>query len=109
MKNRVYCKVAGRTPYEIMFRIKPDIHHIRALGSLAFCHVPKSKRKKLMVNCRMAFLIGYREDVVGYHIYFPTEHKTGFVSDVKINEAIKYSHRYESGYKRKVNTWLQTF
>ena len=109
MKNRVYCKVAGRTPYEIMFRIKPDIHHIRALGSLAFCHVPKSKRKKLMVNCRMGFLIGYREDVVGCHIYFPTEHKTGFVSDVKINEAIKYSHRYESGYKRKVNTWLQTF
>ena len=31
------------------------------------------------------------------------------MSGVKVNEAIKYSHRYESGYKRKVNTWLQTF
>ncbi|CAH0519667.1 unnamed protein product [Peronospora belbahrii] len=77
VKNRVYCKGAGRTPYEIMFRTKPDLHHIRAFGSLAFCHVPKSKWKKFLVNCRMGFLIGYREDVVGCHIYFPTEHKTG--------------------------------
>lgn len=109
VKNRVYCKGAGRTPYEMIFRTKPDIHHIRALGSLAFCHVPKSKRKKLMMDCRMGFLIGYREDVVSCHIYFPTEHKTGFVLDVKINEAIKYCDRYDSGYKRRVNTWLQTF
>ncbi|OWY93344.1 Integrase, catalytic core protein, partial [Phytophthora megakarya] len=109
VKNRVFCKGAGRTPYELMFDSKPDIHHIRAFGSLAYCHTPKSKRKKLSMNCRVGFLLGYREDVVGCNVYFPTEHKTGFVSDVNINESIKYKDRYESGFKVKVDKWLRTF
>ncbi|GMF47884.1 unnamed protein product [Phytophthora fragariaefolia] len=109
VKNRVFCKGAGCTPYEMMFDSKPDIHHIRAFGSLAYCYTPKSKLKKFAMNCKMGFLIGYREDVVGCRVYFPTEHKKGFVSDVKINEAIKYKDRHESGYKGKVNKWLQTF
>ncbi|GMF43837.1 unnamed protein product [Phytophthora fragariaefolia] len=109
VKNRVFCKGAGCTPYEMTFDSKPDIRHIRAFGSLAYCHTPKSKRKKFAMNCKMEFLIGYREDLVGCQVYFPTEHKKGFVSDVKINEAIKYKDRHESGYKGKVNKWLQTF
>ncbi|KAG6958235.1 hypothetical protein JG687_00009509 [Phytophthora cactorum] len=109
VKNRVFCKGACRTPYELMFGTKPDIHHIRAFGSLAYCHTPKSKRKKLSMNCRIGFLIGYREDVVGCQVYFPTEHKRGFVSVVRINEQIKYSDRYEKGFKMKVDKWLQTF
>ncbi|GMF35188.1 unnamed protein product [Phytophthora fragariaefolia] len=109
VKNRVFCKGSGSTPYELMFGSKPDLHHIRAFGSLAFCHTPTSKRKKLAMNCRIGFLLGYREDVVGCHVYFPTEHKKGFVSDVEINEAIKYKDRVERGYRIKVNRWLQTF
>ncbi|KAE9224944.1 hypothetical protein PF004_g12068 [Phytophthora fragariae] len=109
VKNRVFCKGAGCTPYELMFGSKPDIHHVRAFGSVTYCHTPVSKRKKLSVNCRIGFLIGYREDVVGCHVYFPTEHKRGFVSDVKINEQIKYKDRYQKGFKMKVNKWLQTF
>ncbi|KAG3126054.1 hypothetical protein PI124_g22602 [Phytophthora idaei] len=50
VKNRVFCKGAGRTPYELMFGTKPDIHRIRAFGSLAYCHTPKAKRKKLSMN-----------------------------------------------------------
>ncbi|KAE9182202.1 hypothetical protein PF004_g24314 [Phytophthora fragariae] len=109
VKNRVFCKGAGCTPYELMFGSKPDIHHVRAFGSVTYCHTPVSKRKKLSVKCSIGFLIGYREDVVGCHIYFPTEHKRGFVSDVKINEQIKYKDRYQKGFKMKVDKWLQTF
>ena len=71
VKNRVYCEGAGRAPYEMMFRTKPDIHHIRVFGSLALSHVPKSKRKKLMMNCRMLFLIGYCDGVVGRQFLCP--------------------------------------
>ncbi|GMF18398.1 unnamed protein product [Phytophthora fragariaefolia] len=41
-------------------------------------------------------------------MYFPTKHNKGFVSDVKINEAIKYKVRHESGYKGNMHKWLQT-
>ncbi|KAJ8544544.1 hypothetical protein ON010_g11724 [Phytophthora cinnamomi] len=86
-----------------------DLHHIRAFGSLAFCHTLMSKREKLAMHCKMIFLLGYHEDVVGCHVYFPTECKKGFVSDVEINEAIKYKARFKRGYRTKVNRWLQTF
>ncbi|KAG6612762.1 Integrase, catalytic core protein [Phytophthora cinnamomi] len=42
-------------------------------------------------------------------VYFPTEHQKGFVADVKVNEVIKFKDRYDSGFKTKVNRWLQTF
>ena len=32
----------------------------------------------------------------------------GYVSDVKINEAIKYKDRFDRGYTSKVRRWLQT-
>ncbi|KAG6623897.1 Integrase catalytic core protein [Phytophthora cinnamomi] len=47
--------------------------------------------------------------IVHTKVYFPTEHQKGFVADVKVNEAIKYKDRYDSGFKTKVNRWLQTF
>ncbi|OWZ09602.1 Copia type Polyprotein [Phytophthora megakarya] len=53
VKNRVFCKGAGRTPYELMYGSKPDIHHVRVFGSLTYCHTPKEKRTKLAMNCRM--------------------------------------------------------
>ncbi|TDH73147.1 uncharacterized protein CCR75_003023 [Bremia lactucae] len=57
----------------------------------------------------MGFLLGYRESDVDCHEYFPTEHKKGFVSDVMINELVKYKDRYESSYMTKVKKWLHTF
>ncbi|GMF53554.1 unnamed protein product, partial [Phytophthora fragariaefolia] len=47
VKNRVFCKGAGCTPYEMMFDSKPDIHHIRAFGSLAYCHTPKLQAEEV--------------------------------------------------------------
>ncbi|POM61258.1 Retrotransposon nucleocapsid protein [Phytophthora palmivora] len=109
IKNRVFCKGAGRTPYEKVYGTKPDLHHLRTFGSLVYCHTPVAKRTKLAVNCKVGFLIGYQEDVVGCQVYFPTEHQKGFVADVKVNESIKYKDRYGSTFKTKVNKWLQTF
>ncbi|OWY91551.1 Copia type Polyprotein, partial [Phytophthora megakarya] len=109
LKNRVFCKGAGRTPYEMMYGARPDLHHIRAFGSLVYCHTPIAKWTKLSMNCKVGFPIGYQEDVVGCQVYFPTEHKKGFVADVKVNETIKYKDRYGTAFKTKVNKWLQTF
>ncbi|POM77591.1 Integrase catalytic core protein [Phytophthora palmivora] len=101
IKNRVFCKGAGRTPYEMVYGTKPDLHHLRTFGSLVYCHAPVAKRTKLAVNCKVGFLIGYQEDVVGCQVYFPTEHQKGFVADVKVNESIKYKDRYGSTFKTK--------
>ena len=67
------------------------------------------EEEKIEHELQNGFLLGYREDVVGCHVCFPTEHKKGFVSDVKINEFVKYKDHYESSYLTKVKKWLHTF
>ncbi|KAJ0391316.1 hypothetical protein ATCC90586_012095 [Pythium insidiosum] len=74
IKNRVYCKAAGAVPYTKMFGIKPDIHHIRKFGALAYVHVPDTPdRRREMHNAKIGYLLGYVEDVVGCLVYFPGE------------------------------------
>ena len=75
IKNRVCCKGAACTPYETLFDSKPDIHHLRVFGSVTQIHIPVSKRKKMSMNCRIGFLLGYSEDIVGCNVYFPPSTK----------------------------------
>ncbi|KAG6610397.1 Copia type Polyprotein [Phytophthora cinnamomi] len=89
--------------------VEADIHHIHAFGSVTYSYTPVSKRKKLSVNCCIGFLIGCRDDALGCHVYFPTVHKRGILSDIKINEQMKYRDCYQMGLKMKVYKWLQTF
>ena len=50
----------------MMFGAKPDIHHIRKFGYLAYVHIPVSlRRKKHDMHVKIGFELGYAEDVVG--------------------------------------------
>ena len=104
----MFCKGAGPTPYELMFGYRLNIHHIRSFESLIFCHVPTSKRKRLDMNCRLGYLLGYRENVVGCYVYFPSERTKGFASDVKINETIKFCDRHASEHSAYLQLWFQS-
>ncbi|KAJ0398289.1 hypothetical protein ATCC90586_007230 [Pythium insidiosum] len=74
IKNRVYCKATNTTPYEKMFGVRPDIHHIRTFGSLAYVHVAKTpNRPREVDNAKIGFVLGLREDIVGMLVYFPDE------------------------------------
>ncbi|GMF24339.1 unnamed protein product [Phytophthora fragariaefolia] len=74
IKTRVYAKPVEGVPYEGMFGVKPDIHHIRKFGSLAYVHVPISPDKqKQDANAYVAFGLGYAEDTVGCQVFIPTE------------------------------------
>ncbi|KAE9359582.1 hypothetical protein PR003_g661 [Phytophthora rubi] len=53
VKNRVSNKGTEGIPYEMMFGARPDIHHIRKFGALAYVHVPVSpgRRKRQAGIC----------------------------------------------------------
>ncbi|KAK1928507.1 Retrovirus-related Pol polyprotein from transposon TNT 1-94 [Phytophthora citrophthora] len=60
VKNRVYNRGTHGVPYEMMFGMKPDVHHIRKFGSLAYVHVPvTSGRRKHDNNAKIGFVLGY--------------------------------------------------
>ncbi|KAG3202866.1 hypothetical protein PC128_g2884 [Phytophthora cactorum] len=91
VKNRVYNKGTKGIPYEMMFGVKPDVHHIRNFEALAYVHIPVSPgRKKHHENAKIGFVLGYAEDVVGCMVYFPEEHTAKFVPDLKVAEYVVY-------------------
>ncbi|GMF44976.1 unnamed protein product [Phytophthora fragariaefolia] len=96
IKNRSYNKGTQGVPYEMFFGAKPDVHHIRQYGSLASVHVPVTPgRRKHYSNAKLGYVLGYAENVVGYKVYFPTEHTAKFVSDLRVADGIGNRDRHE--------------
>ncbi|DAZ99123.1 TPA: hypothetical protein N0F65_010207 [Lagenidium giganteum] len=53
-----------------MFGTRPDIHHIRTFGALAYVHVPNTpRRRREDDNALIGFVLGYSEDVVGCKVF----------------------------------------
>ncbi|KAE8892049.1 hypothetical protein PF003_g24094 [Phytophthora fragariae] len=95
IKNRTYNKGTQGIPYEMMFAVKPDLHHIRKFGALAYVHVPVTPgRKKHHDNARLGFVLGYADDVVGCKVYFPENRTAKFVSDLRVAEDVMYRDRH---------------
>ncbi|KAE9318789.1 hypothetical protein PF008_g18426 [Phytophthora fragariae] len=79
-----------------MFGVKPDVHHIRKFGSLAYVHVPISPDKqKQDANAYVAFVLGYAEDTVGCKVYIPSERTVKFVAEVRVQGEIMYRDRHD--------------
>lgn len=106
VKNRVYSSATGRTPYEMLWGKRPDVHHITKFGALAYAHTRVSpQRKKFDVNCRVGFVLGLRENVAGCKIYFPSERTAQFVGDVRVNERVVYKDRHAPEFDEAVEAW----
>ncbi|KAF1327473.1 Integrase catalytic core protein, partial [Globisporangium splendens] len=109
IKNRVYTKgTNGVTPWEKFHTKRPDLHHIRTFGAIAYAHVPRSERSnKLDDNCVVGYLLGYEEGVIGCKIYCPESRTRRFVSDVQVNENILYKDRHKSEAQSEFERWFQ--
>ncbi|KAE9045518.1 hypothetical protein PR002_g2177 [Phytophthora rubi] len=96
IKNRSYNKGTQGVPYEMFFGAKPDVHHIRKFGALAYVHVPVTpSRRKHHCNAKLGYVLGYAESVVGCKVYFASEHTAKFVSDLRVAEVVVYRDRHE--------------
>jgi hypothetical protein len=50
LNGTLISKNTGKTPYELIFKKKPSLHHVRVFGCKAFAHVT-SNRNNLFVAC----------------------------------------------------------
>ncbi|KAG2776283.1 hypothetical protein PC129_g6400 [Phytophthora cactorum] len=97
IKNRVFNKGTQGIPFEMMFGIKPDLHHICKFGALAYVHVPVTPgRKKHHDNAKLGFVLGYAEDIVGCKVFFPDDRTAKFVADLRVAEDVMYRDRHDA-------------
>ncbi|OWZ17079.1 LOW QUALITY PROTEIN: Rve-domain-containing hypothetical protein [Phytophthora megakarya] len=56
-------------PYDLSFKTKPRLNHLRVFGPIGYAHVDKSKRTKLEAKMFKCMFLGYTEDSKGYRVY----------------------------------------
>jgi Reverse transcriptase (RNA-dependent DNA polymerase)/gag-polypeptide of LTR copia-type/Integrase core domain/GAG-pre-integrase domain/Domain of unknown function (DUF4219) len=59
LKNRSPTSAVATTPYELWHGVKPNLSHLRIIGSTAYVHIPKEKRIKLDTHSHKGILVGY--------------------------------------------------
>ena len=96
LKNRSL-GIDGITPFEHLKGEKPNQRHLKIVGSSAWVHIAKEKRRKLDERSWQEIFVGY-EGKNQYRIYNPRTGKVHGARDVKINE-------YNLYYKSATNYW----
>ncbi|UYV63270.1 K02A2.6-like, partial [Cordylochernes scorpioides] len=86
--NRCTTKVLGNsTPYEIWYKRKPSILHLKTFECNAYVHIPKDNRKKLDKKSIRTFFVGYTETNKNYRMWDPIARKNIISRDVIFTEA----------------------
>ena len=92
LRTKVYLKnrspttrLPGKTPYELWTGLVPDLNHLHIIGSTAWCHIPKEKRKKLDERSKKCYLVGYEASNI-YRVYNPTTRKVERATHVRFDE-----------------------
>ena len=92
--NRAYtiaCPTA--TPYELFYKRKPDVSHLRVWGCAAYVHVQKDKRQGLSPHMEKCIFIGYPDGFKGWKFYNPLTKR------VVISETAVFDERFYPGLK----------
>ena len=76
------------TPYELWFRVKPNMQDLKIFGCLSYTFIPASKRSKLEKRARNSIFIGYRDanGYKAYRLFDPTSNIFFYSRTVKFDE-----------------------
>lgn len=83
------------TPYELWYKRKPELSHIRIFGSDVYAHIPKEHRKKWDPKSKRLILVGYQGESTNYRLFNPETKQVSTARDVIINEASVKDAEYE--------------
>ena len=79
------------TPYECLYKEKPDVSHLRIIGSAVYCHEVESetgpnRRMKLEPRARKCRLIGYGKGTTQLRVWNPANRQVEEVTFTRIDE-----------------------
>uniref|UniRef100_A0AAV1V9F8 Polyprotein n=1 Tax=Peronospora matthiolae TaxID=2874970 RepID=A0AAV1V9F8_9STRA len=70
IKNRLPSpKIDHKNPFEIVYKSKPSVKHMRVFGCRAFILTPREKRLKWDPKAREGMFMGYEEASKAYRVY----------------------------------------
>ena len=88
IKNRLPSpKIPGKTPFEIVYKSKPSVKHMRVFGCKVFTLTPKEKRLKWDPKAREGIFIGYEERSKAYRVFDFESGQVVISRDVNFDES----------------------
>ena len=99
--------INGITPYELGNHIRPDLSHLKVVGSRAWVHIPKEKRVKLDIRSWQGIFIGY-EGKNQYRIYNPRTGKVHITRDIFVDEQHLYHREALNDWDYAEDDWAET-
>lgn len=82
----------NKTPYEMLFQVKPDLTYLRSFGCLCFVSTTTVGRDKFMPKAHPCVFIGYQFGQKGYKMYNLVTKKLLVSRDVRFFENIYPLH-----------------
>lgn len=79
-----------KSPFEMLFDVKPSVKYFRVFGSICYVHIPDSRRSKLDAKAMKCIFIGYDEGRKGWRCLDPTTFKYVVSRDVVFDEISSY-------------------
>ena len=64
--------IKDNTPFESIFKKKPNISNLKVFGCIAFVHIAKERRKKFEAKSQKTIFVGYPTGTKGYKLYDPS-------------------------------------
>ena len=99
--------INGITPYELGNHVRPNLSHLKVVGSRAWVHIPKEKRVKLDVRSWQGIFVGY-EGKNQYRVYNPRTGKTHITRDLFVDEHHLYHREALNDWDYSEDDWAET-
>jgi hypothetical protein len=94
LRNRsLNASLGGKTPYEAFYNAKPDVSHLRIIGSLVYTYIPKEKRLKHESYTNLGIFVGYTDTDRLVKVYDSFKRIIKSHRDVVIDETLRWSTR----------------
>lgn len=92
--NRMPLSSCGmKSPFEMLYKMKPSIGYFRVFGSICYVHVPDANRTKFDAKAEKCVFIGYDTQRKGWKCMNPKTHKFITSRDVVFDEMSSYYDR----------------
>ena len=90
LRNRSPTSACDKTPYELFYKVAPDLGHLRAFGCVAYAFIRHRKRKKMDLNARKCILLGYSETSKEYRLEEIGSKRIILARSVRFDESQSY-------------------
>jgi hypothetical protein len=85
--NWVPCKaVGGRTPFEVWYKKKPAVHHLKTFDYILYVSNTKPHLKKLDERGQKMIFVGHKRGTKAYKAYDPVTQRVTISRDVIFDE-----------------------